>query len=32
VLVDRESGSTMGDAELKVAQTAASFIGKQMEN
>lgn len=31
VLVDRENGSTMGEVELKVAQTAASFIGKQME-
>ena len=31
VLVDRESGSAMGEVELKVAQTAASFIGKQME-
>ena len=31
VLVDREAGSSMGEVELKVAQTAASFIGRQME-
>ena len=32
LLVDKEPGSTMGDAELKVVQTAANFIGKQMES
>ena len=31
-LVDREAGSAMADAELKVAQTAANFIGRQMES
>ena len=31
-LVDREAGSMMGDAELKVAQTAANYIGRQMES
>lgn len=31
MLLSRESGVEMGDVELKVAETAASFIGKQME-
>ena len=31
-LLDREAGSAMGDAEMKVAQTASNFIGRQMES
>lgn len=31
ILVDKESEATMADMEMKVCQTAASFIGKQME-
>jgi AbrB family transcriptional regulator (stage V sporulation protein T) len=32
MLVDKEPGSAMGEAELKVVQTAANFIGRQMES
>lgn len=31
MLLSREQGAVMGETELKVAETAASFIGKQME-
>lgn len=31
ILVDKEEKAVMGDAEMKACQTAASFIGKQME-
>ena len=30
-LLSKENGAGMGDAEIKVAQTAAGFIGRQME-
>jgi AbrB family transcriptional regulator (stage V sporulation protein T) len=31
ILIDKEAEATMADTEMKVCQTAASFIGKQME-
>ena len=31
VLMSTEAGSQMGDAEVKLAQSAAGFLGKQME-
>ena len=32
ILVSREAGVAMGTTELKVCETAANFMGKQMEN
>ena len=32
VMVSREPGDIVGDTELKVCETAANFMGKQMEN
>ena len=32
VMVSREPGDMVGDTELKVCETAANFMGKQMEN
>jgi len=32
ILVTREAGVAMGTTELKVCETAANFMGKQMEN
>ncbi|MDD6044404.1 MAG: stage V sporulation protein T [Clostridia bacterium] len=32
VMVSREPGDMVGDTELKVCETAAHFMGKQMEN
>ena len=32
ILVSREVGVAMGTTELKVCETAANFMGKQMEN
>jgi AbrB family transcriptional regulator (stage V sporulation protein T) len=32
VLLSRETGTRMGGIELKVCETAANFMGKQMEN
>lgn len=32
MLLSREDGVIFGDAEMKVAETAAGFMGKQMEN
>ena len=31
LLMSRESGVRMGDTELKVAETAAGIVGRQME-
>jgi AbrB family transcriptional regulator (stage V sporulation protein T) len=31
ILLSREQGAAMGQVEMKVAETAAGFIGKQME-
>lgn len=31
-VISRDEGDTVGDTELKVCETAASFMGKQMEN
>ncbi|PTX55243.1 AbrB family transcriptional regulator (stage V sporulation protein T) [Melghirimyces profundicolus] len=31
ILLSKENGAKMGDTELKMATTAASFLGKQME-
>ena len=31
LLMSRESGARMGDTELKVAETAAGIVGRQME-
>ncbi len=31
ILLSREQGTVMGDTEIKVAETAAGFVGKQME-
>ena len=32
ILVSREADAAMGTLELKVCETAANFMGKQMEN
>lgn len=31
ILLSRENGAQMGDTEIKVAETAAGFVGRQME-
>lgn len=31
ILLSREEGARMGETEIKVAETAAGFIGRQME-
>lgn len=31
ILLSREPNATMGDTEVKIAETAAAFLGKQME-
>lgn len=31
LLLSKEQGAKMGDAELKVAETAAGIVGRQME-
>ena len=31
LLLSREQGAKMGDTELKVAETAAGIVGRQME-
>ena len=31
IIVSKESGEKFGDLELKLAETAAAFLGKQME-
>ena len=31
LIVSKESGDVFGDLELKLAETAAAFLGKQME-
>ena len=31
LLLSKEAGAKMGDAELKVAETAAGIVGRQME-
>jgi AbrB family transcriptional regulator (stage V sporulation protein T) len=31
ILLSKEENAVMGEAEIKVAETAAQFIGKQME-
>ena len=31
LLLSREQGARMGDTELKVAETAAGIVGRQME-
>ena len=32
LILSRESNKRPGDMELKIAQTAASFLGRQMES
>ncbi|SJU35900.1 Stage V sporulation protein T [Clostridioides difficile] len=31
IILSKEDGETLGEVELKLAETAATFLGKQME-